>query len=99
MNVKQNIGIVNALVRITVGLTVLAWSTAKLTRMPWRDSYIVMALLAAMKVGEGIVRFCPIVALFEREQNMRNNQQPTSNTHPNPSENSLTDPFLPYSTQ
>lgn len=93
MNVLPNIGIVNALVRITVGLCVLAWSTAKHTKMPWRDSYLLLGVLGAMKVAEGIVRFCPIVALFEREQTMRNNQHEPYN------EKSLTDQFLPYNTQ
>lgn len=66
---KQNIGIVNALIRITIGLTILSWSTAKLVKMPWRDSYLFMAMCGAMKVGEGIVRFCPVTAMFENGQN------------------------------
>lgn len=93
MNVKPNISIVNALVRITIGLSVLAWSTAKHTKMPWRDSYVLLGVLGAMKVAEGIVRFCPIVALYEREQNLRSNQNQSSN------EKSTTEQFLPYSTQ
>jgi hypothetical protein len=67
MKVTQNIGIVNALIRITVGFTVLSWATAKLVKMPWRDSYLWMALLGGMKVGEGILRFCPITAMFESQ--------------------------------
>lgn len=93
MNVKPNIGIVNALVRITIGLSVLAWSTAKHTKMPWRDSYVLLGVLGAMKVAEGIVRFCPITALYEREQNLRNNQNQSTN------EKSMTEQFLPYNTQ
>ncbi|RIW33956.1 DUF2892 domain-containing protein [Bacillus salacetis] len=68
MKVKQNIGIVNALIRITAGFTVLSWATAKLVKMPWRDSYLWMAMLGGMKIGEGILRFCPITALFENQQ-------------------------------
>jgi hypothetical protein len=94
MNVKQNIGIVNALIRITIGLSVLAWSTAKHTKMPWRDSYILLGVLGAMKVAEGIVRFCPITALFEREQDTRNNQTKDQNLIEN-----FTEQFLPYNTQ
>ncbi|GLB61911.1 YgaP family membrane protein [Cytobacillus sp. NCCP-133] len=70
MNVKPNIGIVNALIRITAGFTILAWSTSKLVKRPWRDSYIMMAMLGGMKVAEGIVRFCPLTALFERGQDV-----------------------------
>jgi Protein of unknown function (DUF2892) len=75
MNVKTNIGIVNALIRITIGLTILSWSTAKLVKRPWRDSYLIMAMLGAMKVAEGIVRFCPVTALFERGQEMMDNKE------------------------
>ncbi|MDQ0230222.1 YgaP family membrane protein [Metabacillus malikii] len=63
---RPNIGIVNALIRITCGLTMLAWSTSRYCKKPWRESYLVIMTLAAMKVGEGILRFCPITYLFER---------------------------------
>jgi len=65
MKVSQNIGIVNALIRITCGLTIVSYFTAKLTRRPWNNSYLVMIMLGAMKVAEGIVRYCPVTALFK----------------------------------
>ncbi len=68
MNVRPNIGILNALVRITAGLTILAWSTSKMVKRPWKDSYLFIALLGAMKVGEGIVRYCPMTAAYEKGQ-------------------------------
>jgi len=68
MNVRPNIGILNALVRITSGLTILAWSTAKMVKRPWKDSYLFIAMLGAMKVGEGIVRYCPMTAAYEKGQ-------------------------------
>lgn len=74
MKVKQNINIMNALIRITLGLTIVAWSTAKLVKRPWRDSYLIMTMLGAMKVAEGIVRFCPLTLLYERY--MQNDQKP-----------------------
>ncbi|WP_075979867.1 YgaP family membrane protein [Bacillus massilinigeriensis] len=77
MKVKQNIGILNALIRITIGLTVLACCTAKMVKKPWKESYILLAMMGAMKVAEGIVRFCPVTALFEQGQeawNEKNNQ-------------------------
>ncbi len=67
---KPNIGIINALIRITFGLTILAWSTSKLVKHPWRDSYLFAAFCGAMKVAEGIVRYCPVTALCERWQEM-----------------------------
>lgn len=71
MNIKPNIGILNALIRITCGLTILAWSTSKLVKCPWRDSYLFTALMGAMKVAEGIVRYCPLTDLWERTQENR----------------------------
>ncbi|WP_027410397.1 DUF2892 domain-containing protein [Anoxybacteroides tepidamans] len=78
--VKVNIGIWNALIRITCGLTILAWATAKMVKRPWRDSYIIVAMLAAMKVAEGITRFCPLTALFEKYQQQEENKQPVNPT-------------------
>ena len=40
MNVKENIGIVNALIRITIGLTLLALECSQISRMPWWNSYL-----------------------------------------------------------
>lgn len=70
MNIRPNIGILNSMIRITLGLTILAWSTSKMVKRPWRDSYIFMALMGAMKVAEGIVRYCPMTALYEKGQEM-----------------------------
>nr|WP_304220306.1 DUF2892 domain-containing protein [Fredinandcohnia onubensis] len=62
---KPNIGMINALVRITCGFTMLAWATAKMVKRPWRESFIIVAMLGGMKVAEGITRFCPLTALFQ----------------------------------
>jgi hypothetical protein len=93
MNVKPNIGIVNALVRITVGLTVLAWSTSKLVKRPWRDSYLMMAMLGGMKVAEGIVRFCPLTALFEKGQDRVQEMRKQEGNHNN---DEAVEEILPY---
>ncbi|MFJ7977396.1 YgaP family membrane protein [Peribacillus sp. JNUCC 23] len=68
MKVKANIGIPNALLRITCGFTFLAWSISKMSRKPWKGSYLVIAMCSGMKIGEGILRFCPFVALYEKCQ-------------------------------
>jgi dipeptide/tripeptide permease len=74
---KPNIGMVNALLRLTCGFTMLAWSTARLAKRPYRERYFLVALLSAMKIGEGIVRFCPVTYLFTQyqEQQQQNNSQ------------------------
>lgn len=65
---RPNIGIVNALIRLTVGFTLLSWATSRLTRRPYRDSYLWLAFLAAMTIGEGITRFCPLVFAYDKYQ-------------------------------
>jgi len=85
MNIRQNIGILNSLIRITAGLTILAWATAKMVKRPWRDSYLFMAMMGAMKVSEGIVRYCPMTALYEKGQEMMEERQSADD-----------DGFIPY---
>jgi hypothetical protein len=83
IQLKPNIGIINALIRITCGFTMLAWVTAKMVKYPWRDRYIVAAILGGMKIGEGITKYCPITALFEnqQQQNSDHNEQQNRQTH------------------
>lgn len=74
MSVKPNIGIVNALIRITIGLTVLACASAKLVKRPWRESNLLLVMMGAMKVAEGIVRYCPVTDLYRCSQERINGQ-------------------------
>lgn len=68
IKVEKNIGILNALIRITIGLSLLSWCTAKLSKRPYCNSYLLLSICGAMKVAEGIVRFCPITALIQNGQ-------------------------------
>ena len=68
MKIRPNIGVLNALIRITIGLTVLSWSTAKLVKRPYYRSYLWVAMCGAMKVAEGIVRYCPITDFIQNNQ-------------------------------
>lgn len=95
MNVKPNIHLMNALIRITIGLTVVAWGTAKLVKRPWRDSYLLMILLGAMKVGEGIVRYCPVTALYQKYMETGANQNGQDSSR-NSMEGLGQDEVLPY---
>ena len=72
---KSNIGMVNALIRITCGFTMLAWATAKLTKRPWKDRYVLVAMLGGMKVGEGITRYCPITDFLTQNREQRSENQ------------------------
>jgi hypothetical protein len=92
MTTKPNIGTINALIRITCGLTMLAWCTAKMVKRPWRQSYLGIAMFAAMRVGEGIVRYCPVTALFEKGQKIMEEQ----NNQNGASADETTDQKVPY---
>ncbi|MGP4080073.1 YgaP family membrane protein [Pseudalkalibacillus sp. R45] len=69
---KQNIGTVNALIRITVGLTMVAYAAARMGRKPHRQSHLLTMMLGAMKVGEGITKYCPMTDLYENGQKLTN---------------------------
>jgi hypothetical protein len=61
---KKNVNSVDAFMRITVGLTGVAWGIARMVNEPYRNFPMVVTMLSAMKVAEGITRFCPMLALF-----------------------------------
>ncbi|RXJ02379.1 DUF2892 domain-containing protein [Anaerobacillus alkaliphilus] len=65
--VTPNIGLVNSFIRLTCGFTVLAWATSKLVKRPYSSTPILVAMMGAMKVAEGLTRFCPLTYLFEEK--------------------------------
>jgi hypothetical protein len=65
---ERNIGTVDAWIRITCGLTGLAWSTAKMSRRCWSPIPLSIAMISAMKVAEGVTRFCPLITLCEADK-------------------------------
>ncbi|PLS17019.1 DUF2892 domain-containing protein [Bacillus sp. M6-12] len=85
MNGKQNIGTINALIRITCGFTLLSWATAKMVKKPWRGSALLIAMMAGMKVGEGILRYCPVTEMVKEGTSMmesegKNNKRESSDS-------------------
>ncbi|MRH44562.1 DUF2892 domain-containing protein [Aquibacillus halophilus] len=67
--IRQNIGILNALVRITCGFTLLTYASVKMMRRPYHQGSMVLVVLAAMKIAEGIVRYCPVTAVITNYMN------------------------------
>ncbi|HET7579928.1 MAG TPA: DUF2892 domain-containing protein [Bacillales bacterium] len=63
---KPNISVFNAIMRITCGLAALAWATSRMVRRPNRFSFLFVALLGAMKVAEGIHRYCPVTDVLKQ---------------------------------
>lgn len=71
---QKNVGLCDALCRITFGLAGLAYSIAKVRqnrfqRFPW-----FLALCSAMKVAEGILRYCPVLAIMGKNTCGRKNE-------------------------
>lgn len=63
--ITPNIGLISSFVRLTAGFTMLAWGTSKLVKRPFSNSPVIAIVLGAMKVAEGITRFCPLTFLVE----------------------------------
>jgi hypothetical protein len=58
---QRNVGNTDAMIRITGGLLGLAYGIGKMSRRPHNAPWLLMGL-SAMKVAEGITRFCPTLA-------------------------------------
>lgn len=59
---QKNIGTIDAILRITCGLAMLAWCASRSRR----EFPCFIAIVSAMKVAEGITRFCPILFLLNK---------------------------------
>lgn len=63
--ITPNIGLLNSFIRITSGFTMLAWGTSKLIKRPFRNTPLLVIMMGAMKVAEGMTRFCPLTFFIE----------------------------------
>lgn len=66
MSQSQNISTRNALARLTMGLSMLAYGTAKLSRNPQCNKGRLLVALGAMKAAEGTVKYCPMKAMMQQ---------------------------------
>ncbi|MCG3088887.1 YgaP family membrane protein [Sporosarcina cyprini] len=65
---KQNIGTVNSMIRIAGGLTLLAWSIAKMAREQPTGAQLFVSMMGAQKVAEGMTRYCPLTDLLNLDE-------------------------------
>lgn len=80
MEKSRNVGTVDAYIRITVGLAALTWVGAR-NGGSWRWP---VTLLGAMKVAEGITRYCPLLeaaGMSTLESVARQNGQAPADEH------------------
>ena len=66
MSQTQNLSSRNALARLTMGLSMLAYGAAKLSRNPKDNKGRLMVALGAMKAAEGTTKFCPMKAMMQQ---------------------------------
>lgn len=67
MTQSQNISTRNALARLSLGLSMLAYGTAKLSRNPNCPKGRMLIAFGAMKAAEGTVKFCPLKAIMQQQ--------------------------------
>ena len=67
MSQTQNLSTRNALARLSLGLSMLAYGTAKLARNPHCNKGRMMVALGAMKAAEGTVKYCPMKAMMQQQ--------------------------------
>lgn len=63
---RKNVGTLDAMLRITFGLLGLSYGIGRMARRPSRTPWFLMSM-SAMKVAEGVTRFCPMLAMFGRD--------------------------------
>ncbi|WP_228409539.1 YgaP family membrane protein [Radiobacillus deserti] len=63
---QQNVGNVDAYVRLTCGFTMLSYATARMIKNQNKEGALIIAGLAAMKIAEGISRYCPMIDYVNR---------------------------------
>ncbi|OIJ13667.1 hypothetical protein BKP37_10355 [Anaerobacillus alkalilacustris] len=82
--VTPNIGLINGLIRITCGFTMLAWGTSKLVKRPFSNTPLLVIMMGALKVAEGMTRFCPLTYFFEeRIEEMTNEHEKNDKQYDN----------------
>ncbi|WP_019121714.1 YgaP family membrane protein [Brevibacillus massiliensis] len=57
---QKNVGTLDAYLRIMFGILGLAYGVGRMARRPHRTPWILM-MLSAMKVAEGVTRYCPML--------------------------------------
>lgn len=55
------------MVRITLGLFFITYGAVRVTKRPWSQRYWVIILASAMKIAEGIVKYCPVTDMVKQQ--------------------------------
>ncbi|MFP7494434.1 DUF2892 domain-containing protein [Terribacillus saccharophilus] len=72
---KPNMGIIQALIRIAAGISMVGYATAALVTKPKQFTAHLTLLAGAIKIAEGIVRYCPSMTLINQFRQKRDSQE------------------------
>ncbi|WP_202080377.1 YgaP family membrane protein [Caldalkalibacillus salinus] len=64
---KKNVNTIDAYMRLMFGLTGVAWGTSEMIRRPHSNTGFFVTMASAMKVAEGVTRYCPMLAMFGKD--------------------------------
>ncbi|SDI78407.1 YgaP family membrane protein [Natribacillus halophilus] len=81
---NKNVGTLDAIMRITCGFTGLAWGTSKMNRHSDRTLPVLVSFYSAMKVAEGITRYCPMLDMLNMNSEKLLTQEDASDNEQNP---------------
>ncbi|PAD21352.1 YgaP family membrane protein [Terribacillus saccharophilus] len=71
---KPNIGIIQAMIRIAAGVSMVGYATAALVTKPQQLTAHLTLLAGAIKIAEGIVRYCPSMTLINQFRQKQDSQ-------------------------
>lgn len=58
---RKNVGTLDAMIRLLLGWTGLAWGISRMTRDPYRITFLLVTIMSAQKIAEGLIRYCPVL--------------------------------------
>ncbi|MFB1100346.1 hypothetical protein CHI12_11735 [Terribacillus saccharophilus] len=71
---KPNMGIIQAMIRIAAGVSMVGYATAALVTKPKQLTAHLTLLAGAIKIAEGIVRYCPSMTLINQFRQKQDSQ-------------------------
>jgi hypothetical protein len=67
-------GIIQAMIRIAAGVSMIGYATAALVTKPKQLTAHLTLLAGAIKIAEGIVRYCPSMTLINQFRQKQDSQ-------------------------
>ncbi|MGE6631633.1 YgaP family membrane protein [Bacillus sp. NPDC077027] len=72
---KPNLGLMEAVIRIACGLTILTVAGSAFTRKPWCKMLLLSIFIGGLKTASGILRFCPVTFMCENQDSQTHKEK------------------------